>query len=82
MTSEILVRKKRTTDHIVAHINNWAATNWDLESVKSCLNEMAAKGIISESYKPLTIFATKDTSSQNNEQIYFPETTTPLSRIS
>ena len=29
---------------------------------------MTAKSIISESYKPLTIFATEDTFSQNNEQ--------------
>ena len=73
-------KKKITIDRIVAQINNSAATNWDLESVKSCLNEMTAKGITNESYKPLTIFATDDTSSQNNEQTNLAETTTPPSR--
>ena len=67
VTLEILVRKK-IIDRIIAQINNSAATNWDLESVKSYLNEMTAKSIISESYKPLAIFASEDTFSQNNEQ--------------
>ena len=42
---------------------------------------MTAKSIISESYKPLTIFATEDTFSQNNEQTNLAETTTPPSRL-
>ena len=57
-----------------------AATNWDLESTKLCLNEITANGIINESYKPLTIFTTKETSSQNNEQTNLAETPTPPSR--
>ena len=66
-------KKKVTINRIVAQINNSAATNWDLECVKSFLNEMTVKGIINECYKPLTIFAIEDTSSQENEQTNFPE---------
>ena len=40
------ISKKKTIDRILAQINNSAATNWDLESGKLCLNEMTAKGII------------------------------------
>ena len=32
------ISKKKIIDRIVAQINNSVATNWDLESVKSCLN--------------------------------------------
>lgn len=42
-------KKKITFDHIVAQINNLAATKWDLESVNSSLNELIAKRIINES---------------------------------
>ena len=41
---------------------------------------MIVQGILNESYKPLTIFATEDTSSHNNEQINLTETTTLPSR--
>ena len=58
----------------------WLIQNWDLESTKLCLNEITANGIINESYKPLTIFTTKETSSQNNEQTNLAETPTPPSR--
>ena len=75
------ISKKKIIDRIVAQINNSVATNWDLESVKSCLNEMTAKSIISEGYKPLAIFASEDTFSQNNEQRNLAETTTPPSRL-
>ena len=40
------------------------------------MNEVTAKVVINESYKPLIIFATEETSSQNNDT----ETTTPRSR--
>ena len=43
-------KKKITIDCIIAQIDNAVATNWDLEYVKSCLNEMLVKGIINESY--------------------------------
>ena len=43
-------KKKITIDRIIAQIDNAVATNWDLEFVKSCLNEMLVKGIINESY--------------------------------
>ena len=73
-------KKKKIIHPIFTQINNSTATSWDLESVRSCLNEMTAKGIINESYKPLTIFATEDTLSKNNEQKIFAETTSPPSR--
>ena len=75
------ISKEKVIDRIVAQINNSVATNWDLESVKSCLNQMTAKSIISEGYKPLTIFASEDTFSQNNEQTNLAETATPPSRL-
>ena len=34
---------------------------------------MTVKGIINECYKPLTIFAIEDISSQKSEQTNFPE---------
>ena len=73
-------KKKITIDRIVAQLDNSAAANWDLESIKSCLNEMTAKGIIDERYKLLTNFGIEDTSLQNNEQINFAETKPPPSR--
>ena len=74
-------KKKIKIDRNVAQIDNSAATNWDLESIKLFLNEMTAKVIINESYKPLTIFVTDDASSQNDEQTNLAETTTPPSRL-
>ena len=52
-----LVRKNniidRIIDRMVTQINNSAATNWDLESVKLCLNEMTAKIVINTKFAEL-----------------------------
>ena len=80
ITSEILIRKKMAIDCILAQISNLTATNWDIEFVKSCLNQMIVKGFINEIYKTLIILVTEDTSPQNNDQTNFPDTTPSPSR--
>ena len=80
ITSEILIRKKITIDCILAQISNLTATNWDIEFVKSCLNQMIVKGFINEIYKTLIILVTEDTSPKNNDQTNFPDTTPSPSR--
>ena len=49
VTLEKLVGKYNNWSYL--YTNNSAATNWDLESVKLCLNQVTAKIVINESYK-------------------------------
>ena len=50
-------KKKVTIDRIVTYLKNAGASNWDKESAEANLNEMQAKGIINENYRPLIILS-------------------------
>ena len=63
-------KKKPSINHLLAHINNTTANNWDREFVEDTLYELCPKGIIDEHFK--IILADHTITSASDKAAYLP----------